>query len=130
MKSYPWPITSLSICYFIAAILGISYAIISGNINLFSLGMIPVLAGIYLRADWGLLVLRVYIAIQGLAIIAFATTAVIAWQITPEDVIVQWHGTIIPLWLVASVAILTQILQWFVAFNSSTKVYFQSIHAN
>ncbi|QDF65946.1 hypothetical protein FJQ87_03990 [Shewanella sp. SNU WT4] len=130
MKSYPWPIASLTICYLLAATLGMTYAITSANLNLFSLGMIPVLVGIYLRADWGLLLLRLYIAIQALAIMALATTAVIAWQINPKEVVVQWNGIVIPIGLVIASAIISQVLQWQVAFSASTRNFFKPISVN
>ncbi|ARD20986.1 hypothetical protein [Shewanella japonica] len=98
-----------------------SYAI--QGIDLFTIGVIPVLFGLVKRTHWASLVLKIYLAIQTLAMLALSTTAIIAYQITPEDVKVEFNGVSIPVPAIALSAVLILGYQYWVAFSQKTTQY-------
>ncbi|WP_394203743.1 hypothetical protein [Shewanella waksmanii] len=126
MTRPPLPLLVLILLYSLLAIVAIWRAVDTLSMDLFSLGVIPVLIGIFLKAKWTTVVLKVYIAIQTLGLAALATTAIIAYQITPEDVKVVVNGELIPIPLIAITAILLLGFQLFTAFSKSTKSYLNS----
>jgi hypothetical protein len=107
MKLPPFPLLVLLVLYVVFTALAIGRLITTGAPDMFSLGVIPVLIGLVLRANWGLWALRIYVAIQ----------------ISPEDAKLFIEGKEIPLPLVAAAIAALLAFQWWVAFHSKTKAY-------
>ncbi len=94
-------------------------------IDLFSFGVVPVLIGLALRTSWAGIAFKVYLAIQTLGLTALAGTAIIAYQVSPEDVKVVFNNYQIPVPLIAITAGLLLSFQFWVAFSASTKRYLE-----
>ncbi|GIU38743.1 hypothetical protein [Shewanella colwelliana] len=123
MKRPTLALSLLIALYLVIAVIALWRTIDTQAMDLFSLGVLPVLIGLYLRASWAGVVLKVYIAIQTLGFTALATTGIIAYQITPEDVKVVFNGQELPLPLIAILVVSLLAFQWWVAFTASTKRY-------
>ncbi|MDO6620272.1 hypothetical protein [Shewanella sp. 6_MG-2023] len=123
MNKPPLRLTLLIALYVLLSIVALwrSYSIQS--IDLFSIGVIPVLVGLLMRTHWASIALKVYLAIQTLAILALSTTAIIAYQITPEDVKVVFNGFNIPIPAIAAVLFSLLVFQYWVAFCKETTIY-------
>ncbi|MCL1050100.1 hypothetical protein L2755_10740 [Shewanella abyssi] len=93
------------------------------SFDLFTLGVFPVLYGLVQRRFWAGVVLKIYLAIQTVALLALATAAVIAYQITPEDVKVVFQGRNIPISAIVITAFIAMSFQYWVAFSQKTKHY-------
>ncbi|ABZ78354.1 conserved hypothetical protein [Shewanella halifaxensis HAW-EB4] len=91
--------------------------------DLLTLGVFPVLYGLILRKFWAGVVLKIYLAIQTVALLALATAAVIGYQITPEDVKVVYNGQNIPIIGIVIAAAIIMTFQFWVAFSSKTRLY-------
>ncbi|MCL1156539.1 hypothetical protein [Shewanella inventionis] len=94
--------------------------------DLLTLGVLPLLFGILTRAKWTKVVLFCYAAIQTLGLAAMTTTAIIAYQITPNDVNLAFQGynvPLIPLWVLLASLIG---FQWWVGLSKTTHVYLAS----
>ncbi|ABO22303.1 hypothetical protein SHLO109777_12915 [Shewanella loihica] len=109
--------------YIVIAILAGWRALDSQTLDLFTLGVIPVLIGLIARTSWASLVLKIYIGIQTLGFTALGATAVIAYQITPEDVKVVVRGQELPIWAIALVVTALLSFQWYMAFSKGLKQY-------
>ena len=109
--------------YIVIAILAGWRALESQTVDLFTLGVIPVLIGLIARTAWVSLVLKIYIGIQTLGFMALGATAIIAYQITPEDVKVIVRGQELPIWAIALVVIILLSFQWYMAFSKGLKHY-------
>ncbi|RJY17869.1 hypothetical protein D5R81_07350 [Parashewanella spongiae] len=96
------------------------------EVDLFTLGAAPVIFGIWHQKPWTLIVMRVYLAIQTLAFSALGVTAIIAYQLTPEDVVVTFKGVTIPMLPLVLSIILLLGFQIFVAFTKQTKHYLKT----
>ncbi|WP_037410454.1 hypothetical protein [Shewanella fidelis] len=94
--------------------------------DLLTLGVLPVLYGLYTRQFWAGVVFKIYLAIQTVALLALATAAVIAYQITPEDVKVVYQGQNIPISALVALTILVMGFQYWVAFSQKTRLYLAS----
>ncbi|WP_144212626.1 hypothetical protein [Shewanella donghaensis] len=123
MNKPPLRLTLLIIFYVLLLILALwrSYSIQS--IDLFTIGVIPVLFGLVKRTQWASIALKVYLAIQTLAALALSTTAVIAYQLTPEDVKVEYNGMTIPIPAIAICILMVLSFQYWVAFCKKTADY-------
>ncbi|ACA88604.1 hypothetical protein [Shewanella woodyi] len=122
------PTLALSIIMFLYAVLAAVAtwrAINIQVIDLFSFGVIPVLIGLALRTSWAGIAFKVYLAIQTLGLTALAGTAIIAYQVSPEDVKVVFNNHEIPVPLIAITAGLLLAFQFWVAFSTSTKGYLE-----
>ena len=109
--------------YTLFAIVALLRAVATGSFDLFSLGVLPVLFGILTQAPWSSLVLKIYIGLQTLGLSALGVTAIIAYQITPQDVKVVIEGHNIPMLpLVISIISLLMIQYW-IAFSQITRDY-------
>ena len=91
--------------------------------DLLTLGVLPLLFGILTRAQWTRVVLFFYVGLQTLGLAAMSTTAIIAYQITPNDVNLTFQGyniPLFPLWL-----LLTTLIgfQWWVGLSTVTRTY-------
>ncbi|WP_153914132.1 hypothetical protein [Shewanella sp. TC10] len=95
------------------------------GIDLFTIGVIPVLFGLVKRTQWAGMVFKIYLGIQTLAALALTTTAVIAYQITPEDVKVEFNGINLPIPAIALTITMVLGFQYWVAFSQKTKAYLQ-----
>lgn len=95
--------------------------------DILTLGVLPVLVGLLIRAKWAKIVLFFHLGLQILVLIAMGTTALIAYQITPEDVKIEFNGQIIPIWIVTCTAISLVTLQWWAALNHKSRQYFNNV---
>ncbi len=109
--------------YCVLSIAAIWRAIDIASLDLFSLGVVPVLIGILIRAPWSAIVLKIYVILQTLGLSALGVTAILAYQITPEDVKVVVSGNDIPMLPLILVIIALVIFQFSVAFSAKTKAY-------
>lgn len=125
MKMPPLALSILMGLYTLLAAIALYRAISIQAIDLFSLGVLPVLVGFALRAQWAGIIFKIYLAIQTLGLSALAGTAIIAYQISPEDVKVVIDGRDISIPLIAVTGVLLLSFQIYVAFAKSTKLYLQ-----
>ncbi|BCV39283.1 hypothetical protein [Shewanella algae] len=123
--SRPIPLVLLCILYLVLAVVALWRTISTGAVDLLTLGVIPVLVGIVMRTSWSLWALRIYLFIQTLGLMAFATTALVALQITPQDVKLELAGRNIPLLPLATVLLALLLFQYWVAFSGRTKRFLQ-----
>ncbi|AQS40377.1 hypothetical protein Sps_05308 [Shewanella psychrophila] len=126
MKKPPLGLSILMFLYFALAVVALFRAVNTQAVDLFSLGVIPVLAGLLLRTNWASIVFKIYLGIQTLGLSALGGTAIIAYQISPQDVKVIIDGHDIPVPLIAIVAILLLSFQIYLALAKSTKSYLQT----
>ncbi len=126
MSKIPALLRVLMVLYIVVALIAVWRFIEVLEIDLFTLGAGPVVYGIWHQKPWTLIVMRVYLAVQTLAFSALGVTAVIAYQLTPEDVIVTFKGMTIPMLPLVLSIILLLVFQFFVAFKPQTKNYFNT----
>ncbi|SQH74946.1 conserved membrane protein of unknown function [Shewanella benthica] len=126
MKKPPLGLSILMLLYFALALVALFRAVNTQAVDLFSLGVIPVLIGLVLRTNWASIVFKVYLGIQTLGLSALGGTAIIAYQISPQDVKVILDGHDIPVPLIAIVAMLLLSFQIYLALAKSTKDYLQA----
>jgi len=91
--------------------------------DLLTLGVIPVFIGLIRRAAWTKVLLISYVGLQTLGLTAITTTAIIAYQITPDDVKLVFQGydiPLIPLWLLLLSVV---VFQWWVGLSNVTRDY-------
>ncbi|MBL4816007.1 MAG: hypothetical protein JKY74_11045 [Shewanella sp.] len=126
MKKPPLGLSILMFLYFALALVALFRAVNTQAVDLFSLGVIPVLIGLVLRTNWASIVFKVYLGIQTLGLSALGGTAIIAYQISPQDVKVILDGHDIPVPLIAIIASLLLSFQIYLALAKSTKAYLQT----
>ena len=126
MKKPPLGLSILMFLYFALALVALFRAVNTQAVDLFSLGVIPVLIGLVLRTNWASIVFKVYLGIQTLGLSALGGTAIIAYQISPQDVKVILDGHDIPVPLIAIIASLLLSFQIYIALAKSTKTYLQT----
>ncbi|RTR31192.1 hypothetical protein [Shewanella atlantica] len=126
MKKPTPALSIIMLLYAIFAIIAIWRALSIQAIDLFSLGVIPVLVGLAMRTSWAGIAFKVYLFIQTLGLAALAGAAIIAYQITPEDVKVVINNQEIPVPLIAVSGVLLLAFQFWVAFSKTTKAYLVS----
>ncbi len=119
----PFPLFLLIIAYVCVTIFAIIRSINIHAIDLFTLGVIPVIFGLVLRTSWAGIVFKLYLVIQTLGFVAFGITALVAYQITPEDVKVVLNDRLIPMQYLVPTIICALIFQYWVAFSSQTQNY-------
>ncbi|MCL1146492.1 hypothetical protein AB4298_14125 [Shewanella sp. 10N.261.52.F9] len=125
--SKPHPL--LAIFMFIYALLAVAAlwrTFTMQTFDLLTLGVFPVLYGLITRQFWAAVVLKIYLAIQTVALLALATAAVIAYQITPEDVKVIYQGRNIPISGIVVTAVIVMSFQYWIAFSHKTREYLNS----
>ncbi|NRD75616.1 hypothetical protein HQQ94_20810 [Shewanella sp. VB17] len=125
MKKPTLPLSIIMILYAIMTAVATWRAINIQAVDLFSLGVVPVLLGLMLRTSWASIAFKAYLAIQTLGLTALAGTAIIAYQISPQDVKIAFNNQEIPVPLVAIAATILLVFQYWVAFSKSTKVYLE-----
>ncbi|MCL1124821.1 hypothetical protein [Shewanella surugensis] len=123
LKKPPFLLMLLFILYFLVAILSIIRSINIHAVDLFTLGVIPVLAGLILRTPWASIIFKLYLVIQTLGFAAFGITALIAYQLTPEDVKVVLNNHTIPMQYLIPTVCMTLIFQYWVALSRKTREY-------
>ncbi|MGS0682556.1 hypothetical protein ACVBIL_15510 [Shewanella sp. 125m-7] len=120
----PHPLLAiLMFLYALLAVAAIWRTFTTQSFDLLTLGVFPVLYGLIMRQFWAAVVLKIYLAIQTVALLALATAAVIAYQITPEDVKVVYEGQNIPIGGIVIAAIIAMTFQYWVAFSAKTRQY-------
>lgn len=117
------PLILLIGLYVVLSIAAFWRAVEIASLDLFSLGVVPVLIGILIRAPWSAVVLKIYVILQTLGLSALGVTAILAYQITPEDVKVVISGNEIPMLPLVCCIIALVVFQFSVAFSSRTKSY-------
>ncbi|QSX29596.1 hypothetical protein [Shewanella cyperi] len=127
MFKAPLPLRLLILLYLLLSIAALARSISTGALDLFTLGVIPVVVGLLLRTAWSEVVLKLYIAIQTLGFAAFGVTAILALQITPQDVKVELLGYQPPFAAVVLCVIGLLAYQYWVAFSASTKAYLRRV---
>ncbi|WOT04765.1 hypothetical protein [Shewanella youngdeokensis] len=125
MKTPPPTLAVLIALYLLFAFAALWRTASALEFDLLTLGVFPVLYGLIKRCSWAGVVLKIYLAIQTVALMALATAAVIAYQITPEDVKVVFQGRNIPISAITFTAIVVMLFQYWVAFSQQTKNYLQ-----
>ncbi|MFT5234968.1 MAG: hypothetical protein ACI8SK_001002 [Shewanella sp.] len=123
MKKPTFALSLIMIMYAALAAVATWRAINIQVFDLFSFGVVPVLFGLLLRTRWAGIAFKVYLAIQTLGLTALAGTAIIAYQISPQDVKVVFNNHEISVPLIAIIASLALAFQFWVAFSQSTKRY-------
>ncbi|UCX03483.1 hypothetical protein [Shewanella glacialimarina] len=123
----PLGIILLTALYSLFTIIALWRATQYATFDILTLGVLPVLVGLLIRAKWAKIVLFFHLGLQTLVLIAMGATALIAYQITPEDVKIEFNGQIIPIWIVASAAISLVTLQWWAALNHKARQYLNNI---
>lgn len=126
MKKPTPALSIIMLLYAIFAIIAIWRALSIQAIDLFSLGVIPVLVGLAMRTSWAGIAFKVYLFIQTLGLAALAGAAIIAYQVTPDDVKVVFNNQEIPVPLIAVSGVLLLAFQFWVAFSRTTKAYLVS----
>ncbi|RTR40513.1 hypothetical protein EKG38_00900 [Shewanella canadensis] len=123
MKKPTPALSIIMLLYALLAIVALWRAVSIQAIDLFSLGVIPVLLGLAMRTSWAGIAFKVYLFIQTLGLAALAGTAIIAYQITPDEVKVVLNNQEIPVPLIAVSGLLLLAFQFWVAFSNTTKAY-------
>ncbi|MCG9730262.1 hypothetical protein L1D44_10410 [Shewanella sp. Isolate13] len=120
----PHPLLAiLMFLYALLAIAALWRTLSTQAFDLLTLGVFPVLYGLIMRRFWAGVVLKIYLAIQTVALLALATAAIIAYQITPEDVVVIVKGQNIPIVAIVVAALIAMTFQFWVAFSPKTRLY-------
>ena len=122
----PFSLRLLSFFYVLVIVAAVWRFIDTNSLEVFTLGVLPVLYGIWKVQPWTLIVLRIYLACQTLGLAALGMTAIIAYQLTPQDVTVIFKGHQIPMLPLVATTIGLLAFQWWVAFNHSSKNYFKN----
>ncbi|GIU23663.1 hypothetical protein L2719_05110 [Shewanella schlegeliana] len=120
----PHPLLAiLMFLYALLAVVALWRTLSTQAFDLLTLGVFPVLYGLIMRRFWAGVVLKIYLAIQTVALLALATAAIIAYQITPEDVVVIVRGQNIPISAIVVTALIVMTFQFWVAFSNKTRHY-------
>ncbi|MCK8045852.1 hypothetical protein MSG37_13260 [Shewanella sp. 1CM18E] len=123
----PHPLLAfLMLIYAVLAVAALWRTFTMQTFDLLTLGVLPVLYGLYTRQFWAGVVFKIYLAIQTVALLALTTAAVIAYKITPEDVKVVYQGQNIPISGLVVLAIVVMSFQFWVAFSNKTRLYLAS----
>nr|WP_238560543.1 hypothetical protein [Shewanella oneidensis] len=122
-NSMPKRLILLIALYTLFAIVALLRAVATASFDLFTLGVLPVLVGILTQAPWSSLVLKIYLGLQTLGLSALGITAIIAYQITPQDVKVVIEGHNIPMLPLVLSIIALLLVQYWIAFSRVTHDY-------
>lgn len=123
MNPRPLSLNILILFYLIATTLAIWRAISLQTLDMFSIASILVLIGILKPMSWSYLVLKIYVILQTLAVVAYGVVAMIAWQVTPDKLADSLNALPIPASLGVTLLISWLTLQYVIIFKSSTKSY-------
>lgn len=122
-KFMPKRLVLLIALYCLVSIAALLRAYLTQSFDLFSLGVLPVLAGILIRAPWASLVLKIYLGMQTLGLSALGITAILAYRISPEEVKVIFAGQHIPMLPLVCSIIALLLLQYWIAFSEVSYRY-------
>ena len=122
-QQMPIRVTLLIVLYAFFTLIAIWRATTFYTFDILTLGVIPVLIGLILRASWAKVLLLSYISLQTLEFLAMSTTALIAYQITPEDVKLVFQGYNIPLIPLTILLCSLIAFQWWVGLSKITGHY-------
>ncbi|MGL5359945.1 MAG: hypothetical protein ACRDBI_09570 [Shewanella sp.] len=109
--------------YCLVSIAALLRAYSTQSFDLFSLGVLPVLVGLLIRAPWASLVLKIYLGMQTLGFSALGITAILAYRISPEEVKVMFAGEQLPMLPLVCSIIALLLLQYWIAFSKVTNRY-------
>ncbi|WP_240778387.1 MULTISPECIES: hypothetical protein [Shewanella] len=109
--------------YVVVSVIAIWRASTFQAFDLITLGVIPALIGLVKRAPWTKVLLLSYAGLQTLGFAAITTTAMIAYQITPDDVKLVFQGYNIPLFPLWLLLLSLVVFQWWVGLSSATRDY-------
>ncbi|MCE9679829.1 hypothetical protein LZP69_11715 [Shewanella sp. AS1] len=126
-KRPPIRLSILIFLYFLGSLFAIYRMISTASLDLFSAGMLPVLVGLILRTQWAGVVLKIYLGIQTLGFTALGVTAVIAYQVSPEDVRLSLFGRELSVPIIALAVLLLLLFQWWIAFSKPTREYLSKV---
>ena len=119
----PFSILLLILLYSIFTLIALWRATQYASFDILTMGVLPVLVGLLIQARWTKVVLFFHLGLQTLVFVALTTTAVIAYQITPEDVKLEFAGYNISITLAVVVAITLLAIQWWAALHHKTRAY-------
>ena len=122
----PFSLRLLSFFYVLVVIIAAWRFVDTHSLEVFTLGVLPVLYGIWKVKSWTLIVLRIYLACQTLGLAALGMTAIIAYQLTPQDVVVMFKGHQIPMLPLVVTTLGLLVFQWWVAFNPNCNSFFEN----
>ncbi len=123
----PTSLRLLSCFYILLLIIAVWRFVDTNSLEVFTLGVLPVLYGIWKVKPWTLIALRAYLVCQTLAFSALAVTAIIAYVLTPQDVKVVFKGQNIPMFpLILGICGLLA-FQWWAAFNNKNISFFKNL---
>ncbi|MBR9727578.1 hypothetical protein ACFOD0_04575 [Shewanella intestini] len=109
--------------YILLAVVSLWKAISFTSFDLLTIGVFPVIVGLVYKTRWARVVLFVYIILQSLGFIAMSVVAIIAYQITPEDVNIVVNDINIPILPLALSLLSIIIFQWWVVCTKPIKQY-------
>jgi len=119
----PFSILLLIVLYSLFTLIAVWRATQYASFDILTMGVLPVLVGLLMQARWAKVVLFFHLGLQTLVFVALTTTAVIADQITPEDVKLEFAGYNISITLAVVVAITLLAIQWWAALHHKTRAY-------
>ncbi|MCL1141170.1 hypothetical protein [Shewanella gaetbuli] len=119
----PAAITFLIVLYSIFTAIALYRVVQFSAFDILSLAVIPVLIGLVIKAKWTKVALFFHLGLQTLVFLALSSTALIAYQITPEDVKLEFGGYNIPVLPVAGLSLLLLCTQWWAALTYHSRQY-------
>ena len=119
----PFSILLLIVLYSLFTLIALWRATQYASFDILTMGVLPVLVGLLIQARWAKVVLFFHLGLQTLVFVALSTTAVIAHQITPVDVKLEFVGHNIPIALAVGCAIGLLTIQWCAALHLKTRAY-------
>lgn len=124
-KVRPPLLLGLLMClYGVLASLAIWRTFATSSMDIFSLGVIPVLLGLIYRASWASLVLKIYIGLETLGLSALGIVALVIYKVTPKEIEnLSFMGHKLSISYIAIVSVSLIALQVWIALHPSTKAY-------
>jgi hypothetical protein len=120
----PMPLLLLMALYTLFAIAALVRAYVTQTVDMFSLGVIPVLIGLVLRAAWASLVLKIYIGLEALGLSALGIVAIVAHYVSPKTIEnVRFMDLPISIPWIAVLCLCLIVAQLWVALHPSTRAY-------
>lgn len=115
----------LFVLYSLIAVVALWRTFTFNGYDLLSIGVFPVMVGLWTKAQWAYVVWFFFLGLQTLGFIALSMVALIAYQITPEDVQLNFQGVDIAMIPLAICLMVLIIFQWWVALSAKTKQHLQ-----
>jgi hypothetical protein len=125
------PLLLLMALYSLFAIAAIIRAYATQTVDMFSLGVIPVLIGLICRAPWASLVLKIYIGLETLGLSALGIIAIVAHYVSPDLIAnLQFMNHPISIPWIAILSLFLIAAQLWVALHPSTRAYLAPVAQN